>query len=110
MPQFRESLKYAGRVINYTPREHLLKICHIWWSSYDDRIMFIVQAMVNSFIVKAPGLSFLQLGFSVSNWQKVQLNTDLLKHRTRYLYTKEMVQLKLNEIKEEVKLKVRLTH
>jgi hypothetical protein len=25
---------------------------------------------------------FVQLGFSVSNWQKVQLNTDLLKHGT----------------------------
>ncbi len=25
---------------------------------------------------------FMQLGFSVSNWQKVQLNTDLLKHVT----------------------------
>jgi len=37
------------------------------------------------------------------------LNADLLKHRTQYLYTKQMVQLKLNEIKKEVKLKVTLT-
>jgi hypothetical protein len=29
---------------------------------------------------------FVQLGFSTSNQQKVQLNTDLLKHKTRYLY------------------------
>ncbi len=28
-----------------------------------------------------------------------QLNTDLLKHRTRYLYTEETGQLKLNEKK-----------
>ncbi len=45
---------------------------------------------------------FMQLGFSVGNWQKVQLNTDLLKPETRYLYTKEMVQLKVNEINEGV--------
>ncbi len=32
--------------------------------------------------------SFVQLGFSLSDWQKVQLKTDLLKHKTWYLYTK----------------------
>jgi hypothetical protein len=30
---------------------------------------------------------FMQLGFSVSNWQKVQLNTNLLKQGHKYLYT-----------------------
>ncbi len=47
---------------------------------------------------------FVQLGFSVSNWQKVQLKTDLLKHRTRYLYTDRNGQLKQNEIKMIKKL------
>jgi hypothetical protein len=35
------------------------------------------------------------------------LNTDLLKHRTRKLSAEKMVQLKLNEINEVSKLKVR---
>jgi len=35
------------------------------------------------------------------------LNADLLKHRTWYLYTEKMVQLKLNEINEGSKLTVR---
>ncbi len=39
------------------------------------------------------------LGFYVSNWQKVQLNTDLLKNKTRYFYTNRNGLLKLNEIK-----------
>ena len=43
---------------------------------------------------------FMQLGFSVSNWQKVQLNTDLLKHRPQYSYTSGKGWLKLNEIKK----------
>ncbi len=42
--------------------------------------------------------------FHSSNWQKVQLNTDLLKFRTRYLLDKMIGWLKLNEIKKEVKL------
>ncbi len=50
--------------------------------------------------------SFVQFGFSLSNWQKVQLNTDFLKHRTRYLYTKEKGQLKLN-VKKECLIKSR---
>jgi hypothetical protein len=48
---------------------------------------------------------FMQLGFSLSNWQKVQLTTDLLKHRMRYWYTKRHGQLKLNEIKKKAQLK-----
>ena len=31
---------------------------------------------------------FVQLGFSVSNWQKVQLNTDLFLDTQKYLYRK----------------------
>ncbi len=31
--------------------------------------------------------TFVQLGFSVSQWQKVQLNTDLFFSMTEYLYT-----------------------
>jgi hypothetical protein len=31
---------------------------------------------------------FCTIGFFVSNQQKVQFNTDLLKHKTLYLYTK----------------------
>jgi hypothetical protein len=31
--------------------------------------------------------TFVQLGFSVSHWQKVQLNTDLFSSMTEYLYT-----------------------
>ncbi len=30
------------------------------------------------------------LGFSVSNWQKVQLNTDLFSDMQKYLYTNQM--------------------
>ncbi len=41
----------------------------------------------------------MQLGFSMSNWQKVQLNTDLLKPRSQVFIPKAKVQLKLNEIK-----------
>ncbi len=37
------------------------------------------------------------IGFSVSNWQKVQLNTDLLKQRHVYLYT--TLKLNWNEMK-----------
>ncbi len=42
---------------------------------------------------------FVQLGFSARNGQKVQFNTDLLKHRTRYLYANEKGWLKINEMK-----------
>ncbi len=31
----------------------------------------------------------MQFGFSLSNWQKVQLNTDLFLDTQRYLYRKE---------------------
>jgi hypothetical protein len=34
----------------------------------------------------------------MGNWQKVYLNTDLLKWRTRVFIHNEKVQLKLNEI------------
>ncbi len=34
-----------------------------------------------------------------SNWQKVQLNTDLLKHNCRYLYRKVGMNKMVNEIK-----------
>jgi len=33
--------------------------------------------------------NFVQLGFSVSNWQKVQLNTDLFSETQKYLYTEK---------------------
>ncbi len=42
---------------------------------------------------------FVQLGFSARNGQKVQFNTDLLKHRTRHLYTNEKDSLKISEMK-----------
>jgi hypothetical protein len=32
---------------------------------------------------------FMELGFSVSNWQKVQLNTDLFSETQKYLYTEK---------------------
>ncbi len=51
-----------------------------------------VTSYITAIIFRAIGLS---------NWQEVQLNTDLLKHRAWYLYTKETGQLKLNE-KERV--------
>jgi len=51
----------------------------------------------------------MQLGFSVSNWQKVQLNTDLLKTRSQGFMHSSKDQLKLNEIKAiKNGLKVRL--
>ncbi len=42
---------------------------------------------------------FRAIGFFVSNWQKVQLNTDLLKPRTQVFLHNANVQSKLNEIK-----------
>jgi hypothetical protein len=44
----------------------------------------------NLFLKNSKKNLFVQLGFSVSRvtHKKVQLNTDLLKHRGRYLYTK----------------------
>ncbi len=41
----------------------------------------------------------MQLGFSMSNWQKVQFNTDLLIKVHEYLYAMKKEQLKLNGIK-----------
>jgi len=41
----------------------------------------------------------MQLGFSVSNWQKVQLNTGLLKWRTQVFTHSANIELRLNEIK-----------
>jgi hypothetical protein len=32
---------------------------------------------------------FVKLGFSMSNWQKVQLNTDLFSDMRKYLYTNQ---------------------
>jgi hypothetical protein len=49
--------------------------------------------------------NFVQLGFSLSNCQNVQLNTDFLKHKTHYFCTERNGQLKLNEIKKNTKLK-----
>jgi len=40
------------------------------------------------------GYVFIQLGFSMINWQKVHLNTDLFSDTQRYLYTKQMAWLK----------------
>ncbi len=36
----------------------------------------------------------MQLGFSPSNWQKVQFNTDLFSDTQKYLYTNELAWLK----------------
>ncbi len=46
---------------------------------------------------------FVQLGFSVSNWQKVQLNTDLLKQRRMYWYTmfEALIETKWNQCLNE---------
>jgi hypothetical protein len=41
----------------------------------------------------------MQLGFSMSNWQKVQLNTGLLKWRTQVFTHSANIELRLNEIK-----------
>ncbi len=39
-----------------------------------------------------------------SNWQKVQLNIDLLKLRHKYIYRRMMAWLKLNEIRSIIKM------
>ncbi len=39
----------------------------------------------------------------MSNWQKVQLNTDLFSDTQYYLYTKQVAWLKLNEILSLIK-------
>ncbi len=50
---------------------------------------------------------FAQLGFTMSNWQKVQLNTDLLQRRSQVFKQNAKAWLKLNEIKAiKIKLKV----
>ncbi len=36
----------------------------------------------------------MQLGFLLSNWQKVQFKTDLFSDMQKYLYTKELAGLK----------------
>jgi hypothetical protein len=36
----------------------------------------------------------MNLGFHLSNWEKVHLNTDLFSDMQKYLYTKEMARLK----------------
>ncbi len=36
--------------------------------------------------------------FHLSNWQKVQLNTDLFSGMQKYLYTNPMAQLKENQM------------
>ncbi len=41
---------------------------------------------------------FLQLGFYVSNWQKVQLNTHLFSDTQKYLYTENGL-IKKTELK-----------
>ncbi len=52
---------------------------------------------------------FVQLGFSMSNWQKVQLNTDLLKRRSQVFIHNANAQLKLNDIKAiKVSIKMEL--
>jgi hypothetical protein len=69
---------------------------------YYKHIIIISGAIIWNLALAAlqVAITFVQLGFSLSNWQKVQLNTDLLKHGTRYLYTKVNGWLKLNEIKK----------
>ncbi len=41
---------------------------------------------------------FMQLGFSVSNWQKVQLNNDLFSDKQKYLYTVSLALLNIDSI------------
>ncbi len=51
------------------------------------------------------------IGFLVSNWQKVQFNTDLLKWRSQVFIHIAIVQLKLNDIKAiKVLLKVEINY
>jgi hypothetical protein len=65
---------------------------HHWFTSNSQQVSGTEQASAVFYI-------FMQLGFSTSNWQKVRLNTDLLKQRRVYLYTNANGKLKLNEIK-----------
>ncbi len=52
---------------------------------------------------------FVQLGFPVINWQKVQLNTDLLKQRSRVFIGNAKVKFKKIELRQlQFWLKVRL--
>ncbi len=69
---------------------------------YYKHIIIISGAIIWNLALAAllVAITFVQLGFSLSNWQKVQLNTDLLKHGTRYSYTKVNGWLKLNEIEK----------
>ncbi len=41
------------------------------------------------FRLKYQPTCFMQFGFSLSNWQKVHLNTDLFSDTQKYLYTNE---------------------
>ncbi len=43
------------------------------------------QSVALSYLISVNG--FVQMGFSMSNWQKVQLNTDLFSDKQKYLYT-----------------------
>jgi hypothetical protein len=48
---------------------------------------------------------FVQFGFSLSNWQKVQLNTDLFLDTQRYLYRKELFDKYLIKKEQEFLIK-----
>ncbi len=50
----------------------------------------VVPAMKDTIFYQAINF-FVQLGFSASNGQKVQLKTDLFSDTQKYLYTREMV-------------------
>jgi hypothetical protein len=48
--------------------------------------LFVLQVQYSN---PAAATNFVQLGFSMSNLQKVQLNTDLFSNLQKYLYTVE---------------------
>jgi len=70
-------------------REELLSLDEIteWFQNF----VLSSQILINIY--------FVQLGFSVSNWQKVQLNIDLFKRRAQVFMHEMNGSLKLNEIR-----------
>ncbi len=81
----------------------------IFWTCYfEQKIIINISSKIKAIGVYALSkatavLIFVQLDLYVSNWQKVQLNTDLLKQRTQVFIHKVNGWLKLNEIKILIK-------
>ncbi len=83
-------------IINDTQHNHNMILCCIITLSINFFTVMLSVTMLSVVYVECHYAeccrviitSFVQLVFSMSNWQKVQLNSDLFKQGHAYLYTK----------------------